>query len=205
MIDPHNIVNFDRTPAEKQEFLIFAICVAGKTATVMAKSVHSFLWHSKETTKMPFETIRRMIAKGTLDYNLRRARIGKYTLLNKALPIIINRELDLQTCTPEELEEIPGVGAKTSRFFIVYTRPNQEYAVLDTHIIKWLKSIGHDIPDNIPQHYKKIEKTFLAECRERNLKVSDMDLRIWSALSSKQSLMGVIPSWDKRLADAFEI
>lgn len=205
MIDPHNIADFNRSDAELQELLIFAICVAGKTATVMAKNVDNFLWQSKESTRLPFETIRRMFAKGTVEENLRRSRIGKYSLLQKSFRELINREIDLRTCLPQELEEIPGIGPKTSRFFVVYSRPNQEYAVLDTHIIKWLRSLGHHIPDKIPQNYSKIEKTFLTECRKRDMSVSEMDLKIWSALSNKQTLNGIIPRWNERLADAFKI
>jgi hypothetical protein len=39
MIDPSNITNFNLTDHGLQEILIFWICVAGKTATTIAKAV----------------------------------------------------------------------------------------------------------------------------------------------------------------------
>ena len=199
MIDPHNVTDFSRSKEQLEEFLIFCICVAGKTATVMAKKVEDFLFHSPESTDYPFLTIQKMILSQTLFNNLRRAKLGKYNLLQKSFRELLKADLDLSTCSVEDLEAIPGVGRKTSRFFVVHTRPNQNYAILDTHVLKWLDTIGYTLPKQIASDYLTVEKHFLAEAKARNMTVADLDLKIWSASSNKISLNNVIPHHNVRL------
>lgn len=43
MVDPMNITIYDRNDRQLQEFLIFCICVAGKTAQTTALAVERFL------------------------------------------------------------------------------------------------------------------------------------------------------------------
>ena len=96
--------------------------------------------------------------------------------------------IDLETCTAEDLEAIPGIGQKTSRFFITHSRPNQNYAILDTHILAWLKSLGYnDIPKSTPagKRYQEIEQLFLFEAKKRNVSAADLDLQIWKERSKK--------------------
>ena len=81
----------------------------------------------------------------------------------------------------EDLEAIPGIGPKTSRFFLLHTRPNQEIAVLDTWILKYLKNAGYNAPKATPsgKKYLELEKNFLFEARKNNMKPADFDIYIW--------------------------
>ncbi len=85
--------------------------------------------------------------------------------------------------TIAELEEIPGVGPKTARFFVAYSRDNQQVAILDTHILAWMRDNGHpDAPRATPaagQAYARWETKFLWECMSRNKTPVELDNIIW--------------------------
>lgn len=197
LIDPYNITNFSRTDEELEELLIFCIAVAGKTARIIAKSINDFLFNSEESTNSPFKTVELMITSGTLVHNLRRARTGKYGLLEKSLNYLINNPINLRTCSTIDLEKVPGIGFKTSRFFIVHSRPDQNLAVIDTHITKWLSDIGYNFPGGPAKEYEKMEKAFIAESRARNMTISEIDLKIWRAYSNKEILNTFINPYSK--------
>lgn len=52
MIDPKNITNFDRTDNELEEFALFAIAVAGKSAKTIAPALDRTLKYIKEYLAM---------------------------------------------------------------------------------------------------------------------------------------------------------
>ncbi len=71
---------------------------------------------------------------------------------------------------------------KTSRFFITYSRPTNSHAILDTHILAWLKNYYPQTPKATPSNkkeYLKYEQFFLSECLKRNLAPQELDLQIW--------------------------
>lgn len=187
MLDPHNITNYEYTDAELQEFLIACICVAGKTAKVIFPKVHELLWNSQYTLETPFKTLINM--EYNLDAELKRVGMGKYKILGQTLyylpRIVANGHFDLRTCTPEKLEEFSGIGMKTSRYFIVHSRPNQKMAILDRHILRFLDKKGYpDIPDSTPstkKQYALIESYFLHEADKSDKSVAELDSDIWSS------------------------
>lgn len=91
--------------------------------------------------------------------------------------------LDLRTCTIEELEQVRGIGKKTSRFFVVYTRPEQhDYAILDVHILSWMQEQGYQVPDQTPttaSMYKWAERMFIKEAASRGITPLELDQAIW--------------------------
>ena len=101
---------------------------------------------------------------------------------------------------PEELEEIHGIGPKTSRFFIMWTRPGANYAALDTHILKWLALRGHKVPKSTPsgKKYKEIEKIFLREAAELGMSPQELDTIIWKSFSGYNNW-----SPEKKYSDIF--
>lgn len=92
---------------------------------------------------------------------------------------------EIRNYTVEDLEQIHGVGMKTSRFFVVHSRPDQRYTILDTHILKWLGKQGYNVPKSTPprKRYLELEKTFLDECDKRNRNPAELDLEIWNEYS----------------------
>lgn len=177
MIDPSKITKFDRTDHELQEFLMFCIMVAGKSATQTAQKLEDFLqcWQS------PFAMLTFMIkfsAEGLI-YWMKEFKLGQYNRLQSAFTGILS--LDLRTCTVADLEAINGIGPKTARFFIVHSRPDQNHAILDTHILAYMRSKGIETPKTTPsgKKYLELEQKFLALVPE-GMTVADFDLQIWN-------------------------
>jgi thermostable 8-oxoguanine DNA glycosylase len=84
------------------------------------------------------------------------------------------------------LEAITGVGPKTARFFILHTRPNQTMAVLDTHILKYLRDKGHTTQKVTPpagKKYDELEQIVIAEAKASGMSQPDFDLHIWKTYS----------------------
>jgi thermostable 8-oxoguanine DNA glycosylase len=178
MINPRQITNFKRTEAELQEFLLFCVCVAGKSSEQQAVKLHNFLVTGEAFT--PFGLIR-YIGATNLRIELETVKMGQYTRICKAFMAIVNANLDLTTCSLKDLEAIPGVGPKTARFFMLHSREGQEVAVLDTHILGWMRSRGWKAPKATPSQplYGKLEVAFLMECVWGGQSPATLDLAIW--------------------------
>jgi hypothetical protein len=178
MINPYTISNFNYPQAELEEFFIFTIMVAGKTARVMAPICHRFCWETEYTQPTPIETVHSMRNAGALREQLERCRVGQYSKMERALCHYLDHPFDLRTASVERIEEIPGVGPKTSRFFVVHTRPDVEHAVIDVHIGRWLRELGYTPPKGVSE-YAYLEQCFLQEAKKRGKTIADLDLEIW--------------------------
>lgn len=188
MIDPYNITDYTRTQAELEEFILFCVVVAGKTANVQARLLDNFL---NLVSGTPFDSIRKMKSAGTLGSNLREAKLGQYRKIETAFIELVSGNLDLTTCTISDLEKIHGIGPKTSRFFIVHSRVNQQHAIIDTHILKFLRDTLHlDVvtksTPSSPALYSRLENAFLAHCKAVGKSPADLDLEIWRFYSTNK-------------------
>jgi thermostable 8-oxoguanine DNA glycosylase len=173
---------------EKEYFLIFSVIVAGRNAKMAVEKT----WRLLEFTwgeETPFDLIKHYIDHNTLVQKLKSLKVGQYTRIEKALKDII--KLDVETCSLEDLLACHGVGNKTSRFFLLNTRKNANYAVLDTHVLKWLRSIfgnWRSVPKSTPtsEHqyalweYEAI-RTMKKEYPERTL--AQADFEIWKTFA----------------------
>ena len=173
---------------EKEYFLIFSIIVAGRNAKMALEKA----WRLLEFTwgeETPFDLIKHYIDHNTLTQKLKSLKIGQYTRIKKALKDIIN--LNVETCTLDDLLACHGVGNKTARFFLLNTRKDAEYAVLDTHVLKWLRSIFGNwmsVPKSTPTsgsryalwEYKAIQ-AMKKEYPERTL--AQADFEIWKTFA----------------------
>ena len=191
MIIPTEITNYNRTEAELEEFLMFAILVAGKGAKQQSKKLEQFLnLKSKlglpsDTT--PFQYLTFLCNMQDMRTPMKVCKLGQYNRIENAFRGILQFKGKLSTVTVEELESIKGIGSKTARFFVLHSRPNQKVAVLDTHILKWMKSLGHNVPKTTPskKKYGIIEKVFLCIAEARGMSIADLDLMIWKSFSQK--------------------
>lgn len=192
MINPQEITNYNRTTAELQEFLLFAIMVHGKKAEVQAVKLERFLNYLAHVTgcEMPFEMVDIAMNYEEEDEDLlvkalKKFGLGQYGRLCQAIADLIQLP-DLRTVTVEELVNCFAIGPKTARFFIVHSRPNAWHAILDTHILKWLRLQGVECPKLTPQGklYDHFEKIFLTFVQKSGLSVAEFDLNIWKSFTS---------------------
>lgn len=167
--------------------IIYAIIVAGKSAKFTQRAMDLFDAHRQE--RLPFEFVKILIEEENLGWVLRDIRTGNYTKIERALVELTKAEINLSTCTPDDLEKIHGIGPKTSRFFILWTRPDARYAALDVHVLRWLDLQGYDVPLTTPppKKYAEIEKIFLAEADKRNMTPAQFDAQIWDAGANKSN------------------
>jgi hypothetical protein len=112
--------------------------------------------------------------------------IGCYNHKARACLELAHSGLDLQTCPAEDLEKIHGIGMKTSRCFIMHSREDSDYAGLDTHVLAFLRDLGHDVPKHTPsskQKYQDIETKFLFLAQVVDRSPAHFDLLIWRVYS----------------------
>jgi thermostable 8-oxoguanine DNA glycosylase len=192
LIDPYNITNYNRTEGELQLFLLFCIVVAGKTAYIQAQKLEQFLLSVNERLMMPehispFQSIKSAQQHGILFEEIKKAKLGQYKKIYSGFKYISEREYNLARMTPQILEEIPGVGMKTSRFFLLHSDLfyKDKIAILDTHILKFIKeNIDDRAPKStpvIPITYRFWESMFLDWCKENNKNVAEFDLETWKS------------------------
>jgi endonuclease III len=203
MIDPQRCTKFDRTDAELEEFAIFCICVAGKNAKATARAVDRMLTAinniSPELEKL---TPLRKLGAYTeiwigsingLAKLMKASGIGNFTSRAKACYALakeIQTEYDnhyLRTCSVQDLEKIKGIGAKTARYFMLHTRPNQRLAALDVHVLTYLRESGIIAPKTTPskgsKQYAKLEEEFLRLADMQGKSASELDLQVWNKYS----------------------
>lgn len=193
MIDPSDVTKYDRTEEELEEWLLFCIVAAGKTAKTQARLLENFLTSLRDISKSltgatgqsPFKLIYNADSIGVLKDELIKSRLGQYNRLEKSFRKTHDFIGKLKTITIDELETIPGVGPKTSRFFLLHSRQNQNYAVLDTHILHYMRDNGLTsftiTPDK--KRYASVEQQFLNHAKAINKTLADLDLEIWKTYS----------------------
>lgn len=162
--------------------MVYAPLVAGKSAHFADMKTSALL--ARRPGLSPLEALRAMITDGELAACLRASRTGSYGRLERCFTQLV--ELDPGSCSIEDLEAVHGIGPKTARFFVLWTRPGARVAALDVHILRWLASEGYDVPKATPPagpRYAEIERWFLDEADDRNVTPRELDLEIWAMYS----------------------
>lgn len=158
MIDPVKMTRYGLKDVDLQEVLLFCIAVSGKTATTTARLLDEFLRCLHSTYQGDhFAIIREASRTFDLAKFMGQIGFGCYQMKSRGFIAAAHAGLNLKKCTAEELEQIPGIGHKTSNFFLLHTRRGYQGACLDTHILKFLKELGYDVPKVAPQSQKLIE------------------------------------------------
>jgi hypothetical protein len=187
MIDPIKITNFDLDDCGLEEHILFWVCAAGKNGITASKCLDKLLNSAGFFDPSPFAIIRYLSTNLNLSQQMKACGIGCYNNKAKTFTELVYAELDLKTCSVDKLEKIYGLGPKTVRCFLIHTRPNQRYAGLDTHILKFLKDKGHDVPKSTPtgKKYKELEQIFLMYADQYKMSVAEFDLQIWNYYREK--------------------
>ena len=180
---PTAITDFNRTQRDLQKFWLFSMFVAGKNSDFASAKVSALMNQMPQECE-PIDHLRNC----DVEAMLRKVKVGQYTRLTKA--IIGSMSVDLNTATLDQLMAIHGVGAKTSRFFLVHSRINCRHAVLDVHLLKFLRDNGHPLaPKQTPsgKAYLHWEKVFLNICDLNYLgeSIASIDLRLWMEISGR--------------------
>lgn len=214
MIDPSKITNFNLSDKELEEMVIFWVLVAGKNAKTTSKLLQKFLEHLHKIYNSkgfcPFEVIAKYDIQnpGKLESLLKEFGFGCQKSKAKSLRALVSCGLDFKTCTIEQLEKIHGIGMKTSRCFLIHTRANARNAGLDTHVLKWLRRLGYDVPKSTPSkgEYLELEKIFVQIADILRTPTAQLDLTIWNAYSSgdeyliDNKYMSKLPKYKKTLS-----
>lgn len=185
MIDPTRITQYNRSQEQLEEVALFCIAAAGKNAKTTAKLLLKLLG---EPAVHPFETIRRYKTSELLQFQMRKIGFGCHRLKSRGFFALAKSGFDLKTVTVEQLESIPGVGMKTSRFFLMHNFRQCRYACLDRHILKFMSLLfGVQLPLNTPskKRYLLLEKLFLKLCSWWSIRPADLDLKIWNYFAQK--------------------
>jgi len=178
VIDPTNFTNFNRTYFELEEMWLFSCAVAGKTAKTQARLLDAML--EKMPGRTPFAKIHNAVTTGTLLQFLKDSGLGQYNRLERCYRESLS--LDLANDPVEKFEAIFGVGPKTARMFLMHSRPDQQFAALDTHILKHMRAKGIDAPKSTPPSgptYRRLEGEFLKMAKRARKSPADFDLMLW--------------------------
>jgi thermostable 8-oxoguanine DNA glycosylase len=186
LVDPSDITKFDSSEDELQLALLFWICAAGKKASTAARNLDRLLSHGREKfgSEEPFEIVRRF--GNDLSDELKSHGIGCYNNKSKSMLDLTARGLDLKTCSVSDLELVRGIGPKTARCFLLHTRRGVRFAGLDTHLLKFMRTLGYNAPKTTPigKSYLRLEDEFLKLVDMSGMSVSKVDLLVWNYYSS---------------------
>ena len=188
MIDPTNITQYDLSESELEEVMLFCCAVAGKNALTTAKALDKFLIGLRADSSTLFDmegspfTLLRCDYQDDLAQRLKSCGMGCYNHRARTFLALAYSDLDLKNCSIEELEKIPGIGPKTSRYFLLHTRRDIRVAVLDTHILKFMRDLGHEVPSSTPtgKRYLDLEQTFIGLADLSSKSLAQFDLDIWN-------------------------
>jgi len=210
-LDPRkksDILNFDRTTAQLQAFMLFGILAANKRAATAASSLERLLRECRGEGWPPFRRLREQLddlyrnpLTPTFRNFVKSCGIGNHDLKSRAIKELVRRDPDLRTCTREEMVEWTGVGWKTASFFLMFTREDSRVASLDTHVLGWMRDHAGDfnlrvkdgfIPKQTPgspKRYLTIEALFLDMADVAGWHPAELDYEIWSAREAGYDLV----------------
>ena len=190
-IDPKNITNFHRDTDELQAFWLFCMFVAGKNSDWASRCLKKLIDTADKGTDGGIFNYFKSIGEVGIHNTLVANKVGQYTRLTKGIVQSLN--LDLRTCSLQDLLDIHGVGNKTARFFLLHTRRNCDYAVLDTHILAWMRDHGvENAPKSTPTNlkvYSELENRYriLSRLHFPHMSNAQIDLLIWTKQSGRLS------------------
>jgi hypothetical protein len=197
LLDPKNITNFKADKSELELMILFWILAAGKNGVTAAKCLDRLLTHwEKEINKifphpgeklLPFDIIQYVIDEYDLAFEMKRFGIGCFNNKAKSFKELIKSRINLSQCTVDDLEAIYLIGAKTARCFLLHSRPNQKYAGLDRHVLKFMADQGIEVPKSTPngKKYCELEIKFLEMCGKADKTPAEYDLEIWRKYSGR--------------------
>lgn len=183
IITDDNLINFERTTEELQLLWLYCGFSVGKSRRQAQTALAELLDSSPGLT--PFGRLRSLISAGRLQKELLLTRIGGWTRLEGFLVDTVNARFNLRTVKVEQLEAIHGIGLTKARFFLLCSRETARCAVLDRHILSYLRDQRYaDVPDQVGKSrktYLRLEGYFLNEADRAGLSPARFNLQLWRA------------------------
>lgn len=185
MHDPYKLT-YDRTDRELEEFLVFCMAAAATNAIAATRAVTKL--QEAYGPGSPLEIIRKL--KEKLPEALRACGFRFPESRARNYYAVAVSGINLRTCTVQELEELPGIGPKTSRFFVMHSRPGEAHAVLDVHVMTYLRESGYPAPKRpTAANYLKWQKIFLEHAKSLGITdIASLDLELWSRYRQRPKL-----------------
>jgi endonuclease III len=198
-----DIIKTDRDKGELEAFLIFSICVAGKTANTIHPRVKKLMEILRVCkTCSPFMRIRDYVTRwGVSQFcdMLRDLGIGCYKMKGRAIADVARRRWDLRKVSIETLQTVRGIGPKTARFFVLHSR-DEPCGVLDRHILRFMREecgvegVPKETPSSGPT-YDRLEQTFLRIYHDHYATlydtVADFDFAVWESYAKHKDARAV--------------
>lgn len=195
MVDPKNIPAL-MTGEQLEWWILFGICVAGKSAEQTKKKLNTLLDEMREIMRSrnifgklsPFYLVRQMAVERRLPTLLQKYKLGQYARIEKAMTYA-SVNLDVNRLTLDDLESVPGIGPKTARMVMLYSDSKFNGVPLDTHILKYLALMCPNtvVPKSTPPaglHYRELEQLFQELARRQKKTVRELDTLVWKAYQS---------------------
>lgn len=189
MVNPVEFTNYNRSDIELEECLLFSLLVAGKNALTTSRMLDNFLKCHTHLDITPFKIFEHFDVV-QLTVTLRDFGFGCYNIKAKGIHQLVRANLNLRTCTVDDLEAIYCIGMKTSRLFVLHNRPNANCIPLDIHILHFLRDSGYDVPSVTPSSKKKylvIEEICRSLAKKAGKTLADWDLTAWRFYSKRAS------------------
>ncbi len=182
LVDPRHITKYDRTPRELELFFLFTIFVANKPTMVTAEKLTAMFGHIR---KMPREYLKNL-GPYRRQGLWRKHKLGQYARVERA--VSESFDMDLARSDLGSFTKIYGIGNKTARYFLLHSRRSACYAVIDTHILKYLRAKGYSAPMSTPStnnQYEILECLWLDEIKRDfpGMTAAEADLAIWRQYS----------------------
>jgi hypothetical protein len=181
LITDDNLINFARTEEELQIFLLYCGFSVNKTRRHAQTALAKLLDMGRGS--LPFERIRSLIKAGRLRRCLEQTGIGAYTRLEGFLRNVVSANIDLRQGSVDDYDAIHGIGPTKARLFVLCTREDARCAVLDTHILKFLREQGYaKVPEQSPEslrEYERLEGYWLKEVDKSGMTPAQYNLKRW--------------------------
>lgn len=162
---------------------------------MLGSFAHNSIRHDDENIHSPFAFIHIMVKFKLVRKWLEHWKVGQYARFTRAIHDVHDTFLwDSDKLLPagnaqlstirlnDIMGKITGMGMKSARFFLVHSRWDQPYAILDVHVLKWLNQVYGTTHKKTPSHhkdYKLLEGLFLGECVKWRKGPAEMDTFIW--------------------------
>lgn len=165
--------------------LLYCAVVAGKSATFADGVVQRLAAELADyRTQSVFQALRWYRERLPLEELLRKVRSGNYSRLARTFGEVIDSDFDLASVTSDQLQTLHGIGPKSAKFFILWTREgNQQHAALDVHVLRWLAAQGvANVPQSTPSagpEYDRLEREFLRFAAVYGATPRELDEAIW--------------------------